>query len=87
MNYQQLYSRLTGELSARLPNASKPQVRNQALVTLSLAYSPNCHLPTLAMLLPVPGQRENLIQRIRRWLDNQAVTQHRCYMPLPAGVC
>nr|HID12824.1 hypothetical protein [Anaerolineae bacterium] len=82
MNYQQVYSRLTIELGARLPSASKPQVRNQALVTLALAYSPNCHLPTLATVLPVPGQRENLVQRIRRWLDNQAVTQHRCYMPL-----
>ena len=82
MNYQRLYSRLTNELGTRLPNASKPQVRNQALVTLSLSYGPNCHLPTLATLLPVPGQRENLVQRIRRWLDNQAVTQHRCYMPL-----
>ena len=79
MHYQQLYSGLTIELGARLPNASKPQVRNQALVSLALAYSSNCHLATL---LPVPSQRENLVQRMRRWLDNQAVTQHRCYMPL-----
>jgi hypothetical protein len=57
-------------------------VRNQALVTQALAYSPNCHLATLATLLPVPGQRENLVQRVRRWLANQAVSQHRCYMPL-----
>jgi len=82
MNYQQLYSRLTIELGTRLPNASVAQVRNQALVTLALAYSANCHLATLATLLPVPGARNNLVQRIRRWLDNQAVTQQRCYMPL-----
>jgi hypothetical protein len=82
MNYRQLYSRLTTQLGAQLPGASTAQVRNQALVTLALAYSPNCHLATLATLLPVPGQRENLVQRIRRWLDSQAVTQHRCYTPL-----
>ena len=34
------------------------------------------------MSLPVPGQRENLVQRVRRWLANQAVVQHRCYIPL-----
>jgi hypothetical protein len=56
-------------------------VRNQALVTQALAYSPNCHLATLA-LLPVPGQRENLVQRIRRWLADQAVLQHRCQVTL-----
>jgi hypothetical protein len=58
------------------------QVRNQAAVTQALAFCPNCHLATLATLLPVPGQRENLVQRIRRWLANQAVVQQRCYMPL-----
>jgi len=70
------------ELRKRLRAASVAQVRNQALVTQALAYCPNCHLATLALLLPMPVQRENLVQRIRRWLANQAVTQHRCYMPL-----
>lgn len=82
MSYQQLYGALTTHLCARLPNASAPQVRNLALMMLALAYSPNCHLPTLALVLPIPGDRENLVQRIRRWLDNQAATQQRCYMPL-----
>jgi hypothetical protein len=82
MTYQQLYRSLTAQLRMRLPSASKPGVCNQAMITLALAYSPNCHLATLANLLPVPGQRENLVQRIRRWLDNQAVTQEHSYMPL-----
>lgn len=82
MSYRQVYDQLTAQLHKRLPNASTPQVRNQALVTHALAYSPNCHLAPLATLLPVPGQRENLVQRIRRWLDNQAVTQQCCYLPL-----
>lgn len=43
-------------------------------VSLALAHSSNCHLAMLATLLPVPGERVDLVQRIRRWLDNQAVT-------------
>jgi hypothetical protein len=39
-------------------------------------------LATLGLLLPVTGQRENLTQRIRRWLANQSVTQQNCYIPL-----
>ena len=82
MNYRTVYHRLTTQLHRKLPDASMPQVRNQSLVSLALAYSPNCHLATLATLLPVPGQRENLVQRIRRWLENQAVTLWHCYLPL-----
>jgi hypothetical protein len=82
MNHQELYSNLTIQLRARLPRASIAQVRNQALMSLALAHSSNCHLATLANQLPIPGQRDNLVQRIRRWLDNQAVAQHRCYRPL-----
>lgn len=82
MNHKELYSNLTIQLRARLPRASIAQVRNQALMSLALAHSPNCHLATLANQLPIPAQRENLVQRIRRWLDSQAVTQYRCYRPL-----
>ncbi len=82
MSYQHLYRRLTTELRWRLPQASKPQAQNLALLTLALAFSPNCHLATLATILPVPGQRENSIQRVRRWLDNQAITQQHSYLSL-----
>ena len=82
MNYRALYSRLTIHLREQLHKASMAQVRNQAAVTQALAFGANCHLTTLAMMLPVPGQRENLVQRIRRWLDNQAMLQYRCYIPL-----
>ena len=84
MNYHKVYHRLTTQLCRGLPDASVPQVRNQALVTLALAYSPNCHLATLATLLPVPGQRENLVQRIRRWLDRCSLAclmLSRCVSP------
>jgi hypothetical protein len=82
MKYRRLYPSLFSKLSQQLPHATRPQVRNLAMITWSLAQSSNCHLATLAKHLPVPGQRENLIQRVRRWLDNQTVTQACCYMPL-----
>jgi len=65
-----------------LPAARITQVRNQALVTQSLVFSSDCHLASLANLFPVPGQRENLVQRVRRWLASQQLTQQRCYLPL-----
>jgi hypothetical protein len=82
MNYQRLRNELTTELRSQLRGASVAQVRNQALMTQALAFCPNCHLPTLALLLPLPAMRPNLVQRIRRWLTNPRITQHRCYMPL-----
>jgi hypothetical protein len=82
VNYRRLNQALTTELRKRLRRASLPQVRNQALVTQALAFCPNCHLPILALLLPVPTKRPNLVQRIRRWLANPAVMQSCCYMPL-----
>ena len=82
MNCQRLCNELTTELRSQLRRASVVQVRNQALVTQALAFCPNCHLPTLALLLPLPEKRPNLVQRIRRWLTNPGITQHRCYLPL-----
>ncbi len=79
---EQLYHQLCAKLGELLPQATKPQIRNQSLLTQSLAMSPNCHLATLATYLPIAGQRENLVQRLRRWLANQAVKQRRHYLPL-----
>ena len=80
--HRQLYHELHAHLRRQLPRAAKSQVRNQALLTQALAVSPNCHLATLATYLPISGQRANLVQRLRRWLANQAVTHQRHYMPL-----
>lgn len=79
---KQLYRRLTKELQRRLPQANKAQVRNQALLTQALVFSDNCHLPNLALQLPLSGQRENLIQRLRRFLDNYRVEPRVYYDPL-----
>ena len=81
MRYQ-LYRKLTSELQRRLPGASQPQLRNQALLTQALVFSEDCHLPNLALQLPIEGQRESLIQRLRRFLDNVCLSQRVHYQPL-----
>lgn len=77
-----LQRNLTSELQRRLPAASKPQVRNLALLTQALVYSPDCHLGNLALELPIAGQRDSLIQRLVRFLDNCHVTRETHYLPL-----
>ena len=79
---KQLYRTLTAKLQKRLSASSEPQVRNLALLTQALAFSPDCHLSNLALQLPVTGQRENLIQRLRRLLKNRHVGWRVHYLPL-----
>ena len=55
---------------------------NLALWCQALAVSPNCHLATLALGLPLPGQRENLIQRLRRFLKDDALAPQVSYRPI-----
>jgi hypothetical protein len=57
---------LTHHLRRQLSQGVMALTLNLALFVLALAQSPTCHLSALALLLPVPGQRENLIQRLRR---------------------
>jgi hypothetical protein len=61
--------------------ATAPQRENLAWLCQSLAYSADCHLATLALQIPLPGQRESLIQRERRYLKNAHVQVARCYAP------
>ena len=82
MNNYRLLTALLRQLTPRLPKAATALLLNLALMVLALAQSPNCHLSTLATVLPLDGQRENLIQRLRRWLTTPAVNWARYYRPL-----
>lgn len=79
---QQLYRTLTDKLQRRLPGSSKPRTRNIALLTQALVFSEDCHQANLALQFPVAGQRKNLVQRLRRFLDNSHIGLHRHYLPL-----
>jgi Transposase DDE domain len=82
MNNNRLLTALLRHLSPRLPTAATALLLNLALMVVALAQSPNCHLATLATVLPLSGQRENLIQRLRRFLSTPAVDWERYYRPL-----
>ena len=82
VNCFQLHQRLMQELIPIKLRATKPQRTNLALWSQALAVSPNCHLSTLALGLPLPGRRENLIQRLRRSLKNERLSPQACYQPL-----
>jgi hypothetical protein len=79
MNYHTLYLHLAQHLRPLLRPATRPQVNNLALLTLGLAESPNCHLASIATVLPIEGQRENLIQRVRRSLKDANLMRRRAY--------
>ena len=82
MNSLQLHHKVVQQLRRLRFPLSEPQHRNLALWCQALAVSSNCHLATLALGLPLPGQRENLIQRLRRDLKKEALQSERCYQPL-----
>ena len=82
MNSLHLHHKLVQHLTTLHLPLSQPQQTNLALWCQVLAVSPNCHLATLALGLPLPGQRENLIQRLRRDLKKEPLQSERCYQPL-----
>jgi len=76
--HQQIVQHLWA-IGVRIP---QPQLVNLALLTQALAVSPNCHLPTLALHMPIEADRDSVVQHIRRYLRNPHVTQWRCYGPV-----
>src|SRR5690242_12671304 len=82
MNNSRLLTALLRHLTTLLPQTARALLLNLALMVLALAQSPNCHLATLATVLPLSAQRENLIQRLRRWLATPTVDWQRYYRPL-----
>lgn len=70
MDSVHLHQQLLQQFAHMGLNISKPQQTNLAFLSQALAVSPNCHLSALALALPLPGNRENLIQRLRRMLSH-----------------
>lgn len=82
MKARQVHDRVVQELTVIGIQASKPQRNNIALLCQALAVGENCHLATLALGLPIPGQRENLVQRLRRLLKQERLQPAKCYLPV-----
>lgn len=79
---QQVYRTLTAKLQRRLRASSQAQVRNLALLSQGLVFSRDCHLSNVALELPIEGQREHLMQRLRRLLKNSHIQWRVHYRPL-----
>lgn len=63
-----LHGQLMRSLAAAGIRLTRPQQQNLAMLCAALAVSPDCHLGTLALQLPLPARRDSLIQHLRRWL-------------------
>jgi hypothetical protein len=68
MNSVHLQRKMVQQLQAVGMQISQPQLVNLALWSQGLASSRDCHLPNLALRLPVNGRRKHLVQRLRRFL-------------------
>jgi hypothetical protein len=82
MNSVHLHQKLVKQLQTIGVQIGKTRRENLAFWCQALAISPNCHLATLALGLPLPGQRENLIQRLRRFLKDNRLSPQACYRPV-----
>jgi hypothetical protein len=82
MNSQQVHRQLVQELTTIGLPVSKPLGENIAYLCQALAVSANCHLATLALGVPLPGQREQVVQRLRRLLKQDRLDPAECYLPV-----
>lgn len=82
MDSLQLHRQLEQELTRIGLPSSKPQSSNLALLCQALAVSPNCHLETLALGLPLRSKRSSLVRRLQRLLQNEQVHPTSCYEPI-----
>lgn len=80
-----LQDRMMHSLRAGGVRLSRPELRNLSMLCVALATSPDCHLGTLALRLPLAARRDSLIQHLRRWLRN-GPGWDRAYRPLAAGL-
>lgn len=81
MNSVRLSERIVQCLAGLGLQATRPQLQNLGLLCGALAFGHSCHLASLALDLPVEGQRDNLIQRLRRWLKTEQLKVGACYAP------
>lgn len=83
MNARQICHRLKETFHELKLPISKPQAGNLALWCHALAVSANCHLPTLALGLPLPIERASGTRRLERFLDLPR-DPLGCYLPVAA---
>ena len=77
-----LYDTTKRILTQQLPRILDSQRTNLALLVSAAAHAQSCHLNDLARALAVPTKQTSKVQRIRRTLDNERITQLKHYQPV-----
>ena len=77
-----LYDTTKRLLTQHLPRILDTQQTNLALLVSAAVHAQSCHLNDLARVLAVPTKQTSKVQRIRRTLDNERITQHKHYQPV-----
>jgi hypothetical protein len=75
------YDRFIARCRQLLPQERITRLRNLALMVVSLLASTDCHLSSLAEVIPLEATDLSIEQRLRRWLKNQRINVTEWYMP------
>lgn len=77
-----LYHKILDQLCQWLPEERITRKRNLALLVTGLYLSASVHLSKIVRKWPVPGKLPSLTNRLRRFLDNERVTETDYFAPL-----
>lgn len=76
-----LYHKIMGRLEQWLPQERVTRRRNLALLVVGLFASRAVHLSLIVRTWPFPSKEPSLVNRLRRFLDNERVDVRRWYEP------
>jgi len=82
MPTSQLYDSTRTALAARLPDVRDSQLDTLALVVVGITQSMSAQLGKIARALPLDTTQYAKEQRMRRFLDNERISQTEHYQPL-----
>ena len=77
-----LYSKIKQQILQWLPDARITRVRNLALLIAGLCLERGIHLTEIVSAWPLPGRELSLVNRLRRFLSNDAVDVAAWYRPV-----
>jgi hypothetical protein len=82
MSTSRLYDTTRSTLAARLPDVRDSQLDTLALVLIGITQSISAQLGKIARAMPLDTSQFAKEQRLRRFLDNQRISQTEHYQPL-----
>jgi len=82
MNNLQLYHKIFHQLRQWWPEERVTRVRNGALLIVGLYLGKAVHMAHIVRAWPLPGKDPSLVNRLRRFLDNDRVEVAKWYRPV-----